>query len=256
MKPMDEASEPNVQSSRRAFVACALSGVPAVALLSACGGTAMVSNSGTPGAGGAVNGGGTAGNEAGGGSGGSAGSCTLYPQQTEGPFFLDLALTRSDIKDGKTGTPMTLIIEVWSAASCAPVPGALVDVWHCDADGVYSGFPNQLGDLDTTGEQFLRGAQITDAAGLASFESIYPGWYPGRTTHIHFKVRPTSSTEATSQLYFPEEVSALVYQSGAYAAHGPKDTTNAADSIGRNTPLAEVSQAGDGYEVRLTVTLA
>jgi protocatechuate 3,4-dioxygenase beta subunit len=130
-----------------------------------------------------------------------------------------------------------------------------VDIWHCDADGIYSGFTGQLGGLDTTGQQFLRGAQITNAEGLAVFRSIYPGWYPGRTTHIHFKVRPTPSTEATSQLYFPEDVNALVYAGAPYDVRGQKDTSNEADAIGRNTPLAVVTPTDDGYEARLTVTI-
>jgi len=236
-----------------------VSSVPAIALLSACAGNAEITDAG---AGGTDSSGGTGGTGVGsggtdlGGSGGTGpGACTLYPAQTEGPFFLDLALVREDITEGKPGAPMTLIIEVLSASSCGPVADAVVDVWHCDADGVYSGFAGQLGGLDTTGQQFLRGALTTDASGIVVFQTIYPGWYPGRTTHIHFKVRPTPTTEATSQLYFPEDATAAVYQSAPYDARGPKDTSNIADSIGRNTPVAIVSQTDDGYEARLTVTI-
>lgn len=186
--------------------------------------------------------------------------CTLYMEQTEGPFYLDGDLLRRDIKEGKPGAPLTLRIQVVSASSCEPVAGVAVDVWHCDAVGVYSGYPRQLGGIDTTGETFLRGTQLTDDAGVAEFETIYPGWYPGRTTHIHFKVRTDVAESMTSQLYFPEDVTESVYRTGVYEARGQKDTANLADGIARTggslPPLLSLRMEGDVFVGTLRVALA
>jgi len=184
--------------------------------------------------------------------------CELYPRQTEGPFFLDDDLVRSDITEGKPGARLALAVSVVRASDCSPLVGVAVDVWQCDAGGVYSGFAGQLGGLDTTGQTFLRGTQLTDASGAAQFVTIYPGWYPGRTTHIHFKVRQTGS-EATSQLYFPEATTAAIYATGVYAARGQKNTSNAADSVnaGEVPTLLQVSDDGSGgYVGALTVSVA
>lgn len=190
---------------------------------------------------------------------GRAGTCTLYPRQTEGPFYLDLGTLRRDLTEGRPGTPLSLALRVVDAASCAPLAGAVVDVWHCDAEGVYSGYPGQLGGVDTRGQTFLRGSQVTDAEGRVRFDTIYPGWYPGRTTHVHFKVRVGRTQEATSQLYFPEDVTAAIYSSGPYAARGQKDTSNASDGVRRSgeaPPLAEVRVEGRGHVAALTIAVA
>jgi protocatechuate 3,4-dioxygenase beta subunit len=215
-------------------------------------------SSGSSGTGGSAGTAGSSGAGGSAGSGGDAGACTLYPQQTEGPFYLDDDLVRADITEGKSGTPLTMTIVVLSANGCAPLPNVAVDIWQCDAGGVYSGYPGQLGGLDTTGQTFLRGTQITGADGKAVFQTIYPGWYPGRTTHIHVKVRPTSTSEATSQIYFPEDVTTAIYQTPPYDARGPKDTSNAADGVnaGNVPPLAAVTQTAGGYDASLTITIA
>jgi protocatechuate 3,4-dioxygenase beta subunit len=173
--------------------------------------------------------------------------CQVYRRQTEGPFYIDDDLLRSDITEGKPGARLALAMTIVRAADCAPVVGAAVDIWQCDVDGRYSGYPNQLGGVDTTGQTFLRGTQVTDATGLAQFVTIYPGWYPGRTTHIHFKVRETGS-EATSQLYFPESTTQQVYTQAPYATRGQKDTTNSADGVvaGVLPPLLVVASDGAG----------
>ena len=196
----------------------------------------------------------------GGGAAGTGGtnSCTLYPRQTEGPFYLDLDSIRQDITEGKAGAVLSLVVKVQDEA-CAPLKDLAVDVWHCDAAGVYSGFPGQLGGLDTTGMTFLRGTQLTDADGAAGFTTIYPGWYPGRTTHIHFKVHSSSTMEATSQIYFPEDVTSEVYGTAPYDARGQKDTANDADgiAIANPAPLAEVTgDASSGYVATIVVTVA
>jgi protocatechuate 3,4-dioxygenase beta subunit len=188
---------------------------------------------------------------------GAESTCTLYPQQTEGPFYLDREMVRRDIKEGRPGVPLRLALRVVSAGTCAPLAGVAVDVWHCDAAGVYSGYEGQLGDRDTRGQSFLRGSQVTDADGNVRFDTVYPGWYPGRTTHVHFKVHVTRTTEATSQLYFPEDVTAAVYRRAPYFARGPKDTSNAADLVARARmpPLAALAADGSGYVASLTIAV-
>lgn len=185
-------------------------------------------------------------------------TCTLYPEQMEGPFFLDLDLLRSDITEGRPGAPLTLALQVVTAGACLAIGNAVVDVWHCDAGGIYSGFAGQLGGVVTRGERFLRGSQVTDAQGRVTFRTIYPGWYPGRTTHVHFKVHLGSTREATSQLYFPEEVTAAVYRTAPYAARGPKDTSNARDGLARSArpPPATVTRDASGYRASLVIGVA
>lgn len=238
--------------TRRDFGRNVLAGVAATTLVGAggCGaeGTAGSGAGGSGGAGGAA------------GTGGMGGSnaCTLYPEQTAGPFYLDLDQLRSDITEGKAGAPLRVVVRVQSEA-CAPLKDLAVDLWHCDAVGVYSGFPGQLGDIDTTGQTFLRGTQVTGADGIAQFYSIYPGWYPGRTTHIHFKVHTSSVTEATSQLYFPEDVTTEIYATAPYDTRGQKDTPNDLDGVtgGALPPLAIMSgDANAGYVATIVVIVA
>ncbi len=195
---------------------------------------------------------------------GSPGTCTLYPQETEGPFYLDLANLRSDVKDGKEGAGLKVVVQVLSATGCTVLKDAAVDIWHADAIGQYSGYPGQgdSGTVDTTGQRFLRGTQVTDVNGKASFDTIYPGWYHGRTTHIHFKVHLSATREVTSQMYFPEDVTAAVYATGPYAPRGQKDTSNASDHTahqgGASLPplLAITGNAASGYTATLTITVA
>jgi protocatechuate 3,4-dioxygenase beta subunit len=163
---------------------------------------------------------------------------------------------RADISEGKPGTPMTLDLLVLSGNGCAPLANAAVDIWHCDAGGVYSGYQGQLGGLDTRGAVFLRGTQLTGPDGRVQFQTIYPGWYPGRTTHVHFKVHLTGNREATSQLYFSEELNREVYATVPYATHGQKDTTNTADGFARGAPLLAVTRSGPGYTASMTITVA
>jgi len=184
-------------------------------------------------------------------------SCTVYPRETQGPFYLDLNLLRRDITDGRAGVPLTINVQVIQASSCAPIKDAAVDVWHCDALGLYSGYPGQ-GDnhnIDTSGQRFLRGTQVTDSAGHAAFDTVYPGWYRGRTTHIHFKVH-VGTRVATSQMYFPEAITAAVYRRSPYATRGQKDTSNSGDGIAHPLPpLLALTQSGNGYVATLTITV-
>ncbi|MER2267390.1 intradiol ring-cleavage dioxygenase [Methylobacterium oxalidis] len=147
------------------------------------------------------------------GAGGEAEVCVLTPQSIEGPFYRDPRLVRADIAEGRAGVPLRLRLRVVEAGSCQPVAGARVDVWHCDAQGLYSGYPGQ-GDsraVDTSGQTFLRGSQTTDAAGWVSFDTIYPGWYAGRATHIHVKAFLDARTMLTGQIYFPDALNEFLY---------------------------------------------
>ncbi len=168
--------------------------------------------------------------------------CVLVPEVTEGPYYFDPALVRTDITEGKPGLPLTVRLQVVDAA-CRPLAGARVDIWHCDATGAYSGYPNQPGALTTVGETFLRGTQFTDAGGLATFETIYPGWYPGRTTHIHFKAFIDTRNVLTGQIFFPETLNEAIYASGAaYARAGiGRGTFNANDGIAQQAGAASVA---------------
>ena len=154
------------------------------------------------------------------------GMCAFTPQQTQGPFYLDLDQIKQDITDGQPGLPVTLIVQIVRASNCVPIQNAAVDVWQTDALGVYSGFGTGVG------QTYLRGTQLTDAGGLVIFKTIYPGWYPGRTGHFHVKVHPTATSEFTTQLYYPQYANDFVYQFvPPYDQHGPATTTNPTDPI-------------------------
>lgn len=141
------------------------------------------------------------------------GLCILTPQTVEGPFYLDPHLLRSDIREGRAGVPLRLTLRVVEAGSCAPIAKARVDVWHADARGVYSGYEGQGDgrDLSTVGQTFLRGTQLADEHGRVAFETIYPGWYPGRATHVHFKVLLDERHVLTGQMFFPDALSEFIY---------------------------------------------
>jgi protocatechuate 3,4-dioxygenase beta subunit len=175
-----------------------------------------------------------------------AGVCTIMPEATEGPFYFDPGLERQDITEGKQGIELTVRLQAVDT-SCRPLPGARVDIWHCDAEGHYSGYPGQGdgGDVDTSGEKFLRGVQRTDANGIASFKTIYPGWYRGRTTHIHFKVFPEEDSVMTGQLYFPDTLSEKLYAS----AQPYKNRTAKRDTFNSDDRLAR--RAGPGAQATL-----
>lgn len=202
------------------------------------------------------------GESTGSGSSGPSGACVLFPEQTAGPFYFDPALSRSDITEGKPGIRLRMRIRVLETRECTPIAGAVVDVWHTDALGWYSGYPGQGddGDEDTTGETFMRGIQPTDAEGVAEFRTIYPGWYPTRTTHIHVKVHLDDETVATSQLYFPDEVSAAVYGRAPYDARGPKPLANEDDGIFANAgganAMLELVPEMEGYLATIDVVVA
>ncbi len=180
--------------------------------------------------------------------------CVISPRQTAGPFYFDAGLVRRDITEGRPGTPLVVAFRLVHADSCQPIRDAVVDIWHADAVGQYSGYRGQGDDgANTSGETFLRGIQVTDAEGLAEFETIYPGAYSGRTAHIHFKAYTDERSFITSQLYFPDEATDAVYTAEPYAARGARRTTNANDGIFRADLLAQVTPDAGGYVASLTV---
>ena len=186
-------------------------------------------------------------------------ACVMTPQATEGPFYFDTNQIRQNIVEDRVGAPLRLAVRVMTVDDgCAPLKDAFVDIWHTDAAGVYSGFPGQPGGEDTSGQAFLRGTQVTDADGVALFDTIYPGWYPGRTIHIHFKVHYKNNTYATSQFYFPDDFTDHVFSRWPYSNRPNRTTRNADDSVLRGDPaesnvLASVAEDGDGYFGTITV---
>ncbi len=232
-------------------------------------------------------------------------SCVLTREQTEGPYYIDVDLLRSDITEGKEGLPLRLDLTVLNAATCQPLPSATVEIWHCDAAGDYSGFSSDVPDMqgEPPGSDsgnpppgrpgpgggpppgggprpggpppggpppggsgmaggpsmrntpandlvFLRGGQISDASGRVTFQTIYPGWYRGRTVHIHLKVHVGGNEVHTSQLFFDDALSDQIFGQPPYAAHAGRDTTNAIDSIfqdGGGQGVVAMTPAGNGY---------
>jgi protocatechuate 3,4-dioxygenase beta subunit len=188
--------------------------------------------------------------------------CILTPQAVEGPYYFDPELVRADITEGRPGIPTRLLLQVIDASSCAPIEGARIDVWHCDAAGLYSGYEGQGDDRATSTEveKFLRGTQMSDASGIVTFDTLYPGWYRGRTTHIHFKVFLDETTLATSQIYFPDALSEFIYLNVApYNARATRrDTFNAGDSVlaasgGERGSFCSIKEDADAYVASLVI---
>ena len=174
-------------------------------------------------------------------------TCVLSPEMTEGPYYVAAdAKLRKDIRAGQPGTPLALKLGVANVASCKPVKGAAVDIWHASAGGVYSDEQQN----DTVGQTFLRGVQKTNANGIATFTTIYPGWYQGRTVHIHVKVHISGNVVHTGQLFFNDALTDAVFQKAPYASRPNRTTRNANDSIyinGGSRSLLTVKKQGAGY---------
>ena len=195
----------------------------------------------------------------------AAPDCIVRPELTEGPYFVDTQLNRADIRSDPTsgavseGALLSLAFVVSQVGdnTCTPLPGAVVDVWHCDALGVYSGVSDP--GFDTSAQQFLRGYLVTDDSGRAQFTTIYPGWYSGRTVHIHFKVRTNATDnqayEFTSQLFFDEALNDQVHAQPPYAAKGQRNTFNSEDGIYNDLLLLDVSQTAEGYATTFNIGL-
>ncbi|MGH8906708.1 MAG: protocatechuate dioxygenase [Egibacteraceae bacterium] len=250
-----------------------------------------------------------------------AATCTLTPEQIEGPYYFDARMIRGDIREDRPGTPLRLAIRVRDAQDCAPIANAVVDVWHCDAGGIYSGFEAasraaqgaglagvqagstdgdaaqgagpasvqtgrtdgdaaqgtglagvQAGSTDgdaaqgagpasvqtgrTDGETYLRGAQVSNADGVAEFTTVYPGWYTGRTVHIHARAHLDATSLVTTQLYFDDAVTGQVHAQAPYSQRTGRDTFNDNDGFidsGGGTPTLTLSQDGDGWLGLITI---
>lgn len=183
--------------------------------------------------------------------------CVITPEVTEGPYYFDPNLERADITEGRPGVATTIKLQVVDAM-CQPISGARVDIWHCDATGVYSGYPNQTGGVDTTGETFMRGTLFANDHGVVEFLTVYPGWYAGRTTHIHFKVFLDEKTVLTGQIFFPDALSQFLYENvEPYKARGSdRDTLNANDNIASQATRASfayIKELADRYLVAMIV---
>lgn len=191
--------------------------------------------------------------------------CVVRPEMTEGPYFVDGQLDRSDLRSDPTtgtsrsGVPLTLALNILQIANnaCTPLSGAIVDIWHCDAEGIYSDVEAQ----NTSGQKFLRGFQTSDANGKVAFTTIFPGWYTGRTVHIHVKIRTDASDSAyefTSQFYVDDSISDTIFALQGYRENGTRDTTNATDmhyANGGDQMLLPLTTIEEGYAATFDIAL-
>lgn len=212
----------------------------------------------------------------------AANTCGLAQEETQGPYWFDVDSIRSDIREDRPGTELVLALRVHDVSQCAAggavtaVPNAVVEIWHCDAGGVYSGFesgstgagvapgggaPGAAGSGETpdgsysAGDQeatatddgtYLRGAQVADDGGIVRFTTVFPGWYRGRTTHVHVKVHIDRATVLTTQVYVDDAVADAAYAVSPYSDHTGRDTYNADDSIYDASGLLTVRQTATG----------
>jgi protocatechuate 3,4-dioxygenase beta subunit len=179
--------------------------------------------------------------------------CVLTPEMTEGPYYLSGEKLRRNITEGRPGTRLDLRLSVVDASTCRPIKGAVVDIWHADAAGVYSGFGS-----GASSRTFMRGVQRTDKNGVALFRTVYPGWYQGRTVHIHVKVWVGGSDVHTGQLFFSDTLTDAVYKRLPYSRRPNRSTRNAQDMIfgdgGRQSMLA-MRRKGSGYVGAITMAV-
>jgi protocatechuate 3,4-dioxygenase beta subunit len=191
----------------------------------------------------------------------TANVCRMTPRMVEGPFYFDPELVREDITEGRPGVPLKLLFQIVDGATCRPIEGARVDAWHCDAVGQYSGYDGQSDsrDISTKGEKFLRGTQTSNASGEVTFKTIYPGWYRGRTTHIHFKVLLDDKSMLTGQMYFPDALSEYIFTNIAPYNNrtATRDTLNSTDWIagadGDHITFASLREDAESYVATLVI---
>jgi protocatechuate 3,4-dioxygenase beta subunit len=192
------------------------------------------------------------------GEGGNAGpgECSLKPEQTLGPYPNKSSLNRSDVRAGQAGATLRLQLRVLSLPECLPVPDATVELWQCNALGEYS----EYSAFDTADQSWLRGFQLTSATGVVEFITIYPGWYPGRSVHLHFRVRRAGFADFTSQLYFDDALSDAVLANAPYTSHAGTRPRNEQDGIfaadGGNQLLLSVEQGQVGAELQASFDIA
>jgi protocatechuate 3,4-dioxygenase beta subunit len=176
-----------------------------------------------------------------------AARCARTAEETEGPFYFEVDRVRSDIREGRDGATLRLGVRVRDLSrGCNPIPNAVVDVWHCDATGSYS----------EPGETYLRGLQVTNRDGIAEFTTIYPGWYPGRTVHIHGKVHLDKRTVLTTQFYFADSVTDRVFAREPYASDRGRDAFNATDPLYERDLELTLSKEREAYLGLITLDIA
>ena len=178
-------------------------------------------------------------------------SCVLTPEQTDGPYYIAGEKLRRNITDGHPGAPLQLRTFVVDATTCRPLENAAVDIWHADAAGLYSGFGS-----GSSSRTFMRGIQRTNAKGLAQFRTVYPGWYQGRTVHIHVKVHVGGNVVHTGQLYFADSLTDAVYRRAPYASRPNRTTRNADDMIfgdGGKRSMLRVKRSNGIYVATITM---
>ena len=181
--------------------------------------------------------------------GGTNAACAVTPTETIGPYPSLTDLIRSDIREGKSGTTLTLTITVVNTNnSCAPVENAQVEIWQCDAAGNYSQYGSQ------TAQTFLRGLQTTNSNGEVTFTTIYPGWYQGRATHIHVEVVRNGASAKVTQIAFPDSTNAAVYATGVYASRGSNPTSNTQDNIFADSLASELASVSGDAASGMTAT--
>jgi protocatechuate 3,4-dioxygenase beta subunit len=196
----------------------------------------------------------------------NAAACTVTPEQTEGPFYIDVDNVRSDIREDRQGAQLRVAARVMDTDGCTPVKDAVFEIWHCDAGGAYSGFGQASrgpggppgggpsgGSSSTDQARFLRGAQVTNAEGIAVITTVYPGWYQGRTVHIHAKVHLSKAEALTTQFYFDDNVSDEVFATAPYNQRTGRRTINAGDNIYRRETTLTVSKEDGGYLGLITI---
>jgi protocatechuate 3,4-dioxygenase beta subunit len=178
-------------------------------------------------------------------------TCVLTPELTEGPYYIAGEQVRRNVTEGKPGVPLTLKTTVLNASTCKPIKNAAVDIWHADAGGVYSGFGS-----GASSRTFMRGIQRTDATGVATFQTVYPGWYQGRAVHIHVKVHLGGNVVHTGQLFFNDSFTDAVYKRSPYNKRPNRTKRNANDSIyvnGGSKSVLAVKRKGTGYTGTVTM---
>lgn len=189
-------------------------------------------------------------------------ACAVSPSETAGPFPIKTPAqwVRENIVGDRSGIPLVINIKVENTNNnCEPLVGALVDIWQCDAKGNYSEYNSQL-DGDFTSQHFLRGRQTTNSNGVASFISIYPGWYPGRAPHLHLEIlNANGNSLLVTQTAFPEDISRTVYATQNYK--GNFDTANTQDgefegSLDWNMAESVTGNITDGYVLNETIKVA
>ena len=179
----------------------------------------------------------------------AASTCMLTPEVTEGPYWIANGLTRRDITSGQTGVPLLLYLTVEDSSTCNPISGADVELWHANRLGAYSG-------VNGNSQRYLRGHQKSNSNGLVIFKTIYPGWYRGRTPHIHLKVHVGGNELHTGQLFFRDSLSDAVYRTRYYRARGSAEMTNAEDGIyDAGSRLAVRRRRAGGYLGRMTLNV-